>query len=76
MKLFQYTIVIERDGKGYAAYCPDMPGCCSNGATADMARRNMVEAVQQHLGVLIEHGSPLPKSRTYIKTETVTVGVP
>ncbi len=71
MRLFQYTIVIERDGAGFSAHCPDLPGCFSNGSTADEARRNMLEALHQHLSVLLEHGDTLPTSQTFIQTETV-----
>jgi predicted RNase H-like HicB family nuclease len=51
MKYYTFEIVVEKEteDEGYLAYSPTLPGCFSNGKTIDDAKRNMGEAVRQHL---------------------------
>lgn len=49
MKELKYEIVIEKEDDaacGYSAYCPALPGCFSNGRTAEEAKTNMREAME------------------------------
>jgi predicted RNase H-like HicB family nuclease len=39
----KYLIVIEPTGTGFSAYCPDLSGCVSTGATRDQCEREMRE---------------------------------
>jgi predicted RNase H-like HicB family nuclease len=54
MRFYNFEIVIEKEAEdeGYSAHSPSLPGCFSNGATIDEAKRNMREAIQQHVTVL------------------------
>ncbi len=45
---YQFTAVIERDGDGYAALCPELD-VASQGDTVDQARSNLREAVELFL---------------------------
>ncbi len=45
MKTRQLTAIIEREGDGYVALCPEVD-VASQGATIDEARRNLVEALE------------------------------
>jgi predicted RNase H-like HicB family nuclease len=47
-KTHQVTAVIEREGDGYVALCPELD-IASQGATVEEARRNLVEAVELFL---------------------------
>ena len=79
MKKLTYEIVIEReeDSKaGYSVYCPDLPGCFSNGGSVAEAKKNMTEAIELFLESLIEHGDPIPQPRHAIQIETVDMAVP
>ena len=51
MKFYSFQIVIEKEPEdaGYYAYSPTLPGCCSNGATIEEAKRNIREAIELHL---------------------------
>ncbi|MDQ6630296.1 MAG: type II toxin-antitoxin system HicB family antitoxin [Verrucomicrobiota bacterium] len=52
MKKVTYEIVIEREDDpkaGYSVYCPDLPGCFSNGGSIEESKRNMAEAISLHL---------------------------
>jgi len=47
----KFRIVVEYDPEtnSYAAYCPELPGCCSAGATEEEALENAKEAVALYL---------------------------
>jgi predicted RNase H-like HicB family nuclease len=56
---FDYcAIVIEKEpeDEGYSAYSPSLPGCFSNGRTIEEAKRNMQDAIQQHVPSLHARG--------------------
>lgn len=78
MKFYTFEIVVEKEpeDEGYYAYSPTLPGCFSNGETIEETRRNMREAVQQHLQSLLAHGRPIPQTEQIVHVEALTVGVP
>lgn len=78
MRYYTFEIVIEEEAEdaGYFPYSPTLPGCFSNGPTIEETRRNMREAIQQHLEVLIAHADTVPQSETVVHVEELTVGVP
>ena len=41
----EFTAVIERDGRWYVAYCPEIPGTNGQGKTKDKARKSLAEAI-------------------------------
>ncbi len=47
----KFRVVIEYDPetKSYAAYCPELPGCCSAGNTEEEALENVKEAISLYL---------------------------
>ena len=45
MKTRQMTAIIEKEGDGYVALCPEVD-VASQGATIDEASKNLVEALQ------------------------------
>jgi predicted RNase H-like HicB family nuclease len=47
-KKLQVTAIIEREGDGYVALCPELD-VASQGGTIDEARANLVEAVELFL---------------------------
>ena len=55
----EYTVVIEKALGTYAAYVPDLPGCAANGATRDVAIREIGTAIALHIESLREHGEPV-----------------
>lgn len=78
MRYFTFEIVIEKEpeDEGYLAFSPTLPGCFSNGQTIEQAKRNMREAIQQHLEALLEHGDPIPQNEHLVHVEELTVAVP
>lgn len=53
----------ERDGGGFAAIVPELPGCRSDGDTPQEALANAYDAVQCWLEAAEEMGRPLPQPR-------------
>ena len=73
---FQIVIEKEPEDEGYYAYSPTVPGCFSNGKTIEETRRNIREAVEQHMASLIAHGQTVPQDDRLVHVEELTVGVP
>ncbi len=78
MQYYTFEIVIEKEAEddGYSAYSPGLPGCFSNGRTMEEAKRNIRDAIQQHLQSLLAHSQPIPQSERRVHVEELTVGVP
>ena len=54
------TITLTQDEDGmFIAECPAIPGCVSQGATADQAEENIRAAIHECLEVRREQGLPL-----------------
>ncbi len=41
----EFTAIIERDGKWFIAYCPEIPGANGQGKTKEEARESLGEAI-------------------------------
>jgi predicted RNase H-like HicB family nuclease len=79
MKRLTYEIVIEREEDpkaGYSVYCPDLPGCVSNGGSVAEAKRNMREAMELYLESLRAHGDEIPMPRKAVQVERVALLAP
>jgi predicted RNase H-like HicB family nuclease len=78
MRYFSFEIVIEKEpeNEGYFAYSPTLPGCFSNGVSIEQAKRNIREAISQHIDSLTAHGNVIPQNDRIVHVEELTVGVP
>ncbi len=68
-KVRQLTAVIEREGNGYVATCPELD-IVSQGRTVEEARLNLVEAVEG----FFEVASPA-EIRRRLKTDTYVMAI-
>jgi predicted RNase H-like HicB family nuclease len=41
----EFTAIIERDGKWFIAYCPEVPGANGQGRTKEAARASLAAAI-------------------------------
>jgi predicted RNase H-like HicB family nuclease len=41
----QYTVIVERDGDWFIAYCPEVPGANGQGRTKEEARASVADAI-------------------------------
>lgn len=46
---FQVVVEYDSETSSYAAYFPELPGCCSAGDTEDEALKNATEAIALYL---------------------------
>ena len=78
MKFYSFQIVIEKEpeDEGYYAYSPTLPGCFSNGRTIEEAKRNIRQAIEQHLASLLAHSQAVPQAENLVHVEELTVGMP
>lgn len=48
------SVIIEKDGNGYYAYCPELQGCQTQGDTFEEVMANMKEATELYLETMNE----------------------
>jgi predicted RNase H-like HicB family nuclease len=71
--MHRFLIVIEKAGKNYSAYSPDLPGCIATGKSREETEDRMHEVIGMHIRGLIEDGMPVPKSHssaTFVAVQT------
>jgi len=51
---YKISVVIELDENGFYAYCPELPGCQTQGDSLQEAIGNIQEAVELYLETLSE----------------------
>jgi predicted RNase H-like HicB family nuclease len=78
MRFYSFQIVIEKESEdeGYFAYSPTIPGCFSNGKTIEETKRNIRDAIEQHLASLLEHAQTVPQHERLVHVEELSIGVP
>ena len=57
---FNFSVVIERDGKSFHAFCPGLKGLHVDGSTEQEALQNAAAAVKAYIASLVRHGDALP----------------
>ena len=57
----RYAMIIEKGGRNFSAYVPDLPGRIATGKTLEEVKRRMSEAVELHLRGMREDGLPIPE---------------
>lgn len=70
--MHRFLVVIEKVGRNYSAYSPDLPGCIATGRTPDETEKRMHEAVQLHVAGLMQDHRVVPKTSSF--AEYVAVG--
>lgn len=77
MKFFTFEIIIEKEeeDEGYFAYSPSLAGCFSNGKTIEEAKKNIREALQQHIAAMQEHAIPIPQKERIVHVEELSIGL-
>ena len=74
MRTYNFKVMLEPDETGgYVVSCPSLPGCYSQGDTAEEALTNIKEAILLCLEDMEAMGEEIPDpSKTVIETITVT----
>jgi predicted RNase H-like HicB family nuclease len=61
MKSTDFAVVIEKQGKSYGAYVPDLPGCAVVGRSRREVRAGIRKAIGMYLEDMVNDGEPLPR---------------
>ncbi len=64
------SVVIEHDKFGYYAYCPELPGCQSQGETIEETMNNIREAAELYIETLSDE-----EREAYLSKEILTSSV-
>jgi predicted RNase H-like HicB family nuclease len=62
------SLLIEKDEHGFYAWCPELKGCQSQGATIEDALANIREAIELYLETLPEGERETSLSREILAT--------
>lgn len=57
---FKFGAIIEKSGRSFGVFFPDLPGCISAGKTIDAAKEHAVEALTLHLEGMLQDGDEIP----------------
>jgi predicted RNase H-like HicB family nuclease len=49
MKIYRFSVIIEKNGDGYFAFCPELQGCYTQGDTYEEALKNIKDAIRLHV---------------------------
>ena len=71
---YRLSAVIESDEHGYFAYCPELPGCFSQGQSYEEALSNVQEAIALYIETLDPEERRAISSK-HISTTSVEVSV-
>jgi len=74
MTVYHFAAVIEKDGNGWFAFCPELQGCYTSGGTFEEARANLIDAVRLHLEDRLADGEEIEPSES-VSLTTVAVAV-
>jgi len=64
------SVLIEKDEDGFYAWCPELKGCQSQGATVEDALANIREAIELYLETL-----PVDERDALLSREILTTSV-
>ena len=73
----KYLAIIEQGPTGFGVYLPDLPGCVAVGDTREEALALIADALQDHLGLMAEHGETIPEPvSAAVEVEVPTLDTP
>ncbi|MBI3327905.1 MAG: type II toxin-antitoxin system HicB family antitoxin [Nitrospinae bacterium] len=61
MKNYRFSVIIEKDPEGYFAFCPELQGCYTQGATYEEALENIKDAIRLHVVDRLAAGEEIPQ---------------
>jgi len=64
MKSYRFSVIVERDPDGYFAFCPELEGCHTQGASYEETLDNIRDAIRLHVEDRIEAGEDIPQSES------------
>jgi len=70
-KILTYRTIIKKDGDYYHGFVPSLPGCHTQGASIDEAKKNLKEAIEVWIEARAALGWPIPREEGLESIEVV-----
>ena len=61
MKPYRFSVVIEKDDEGFFAWCPELQGCYTQGATYEEAVEALRDVVRLHVEDRLANHESIPQ---------------
>ena len=61
MRIYRFSVIIEKDRDGYFAFCPELQGCYTQGDTYEETLENIKDAIHLHVEDRLESGEDIPQ---------------
>jgi len=61
MRIYHFSVIIEKDRDGYFAFCPELQGCYTQGDTYEQTLENIKDAIHLHVEDRLESGEDIPQ---------------
>jgi len=61
MRIYRFSVIIEKDKDGYFAFCPELQGCYTQGDTYEETLENIKDAIHLHVEDRLESGEDIPQ---------------
>ena len=74
MKPYRFSVVMEKDAEGYFAWCPELQGCYTQGATYEEALEALRDAIRLHVEDRLANHEPIPQAES-VSLTTLEVAV-
>ena len=71
MRIYRFSVIIEKDRDGYFAFCPELEGCYTQGNTYEETLENIKDAIHLHVEDRLESGEEIsqPESTSLTSLE-------
>jgi len=64
MRIYRFSVIIEKDRDGYFAFCPELEGCYIQGNTYEETLENIKDAIRLHVEDRLESGEEILQSES------------
>jgi predicted RNase H-like HicB family nuclease len=61
VRIYRFSVIIEKDRDGYFAFCPELEGCYTQGNTYEETLENIKDAIRLHVEDRLESGEEIPQ---------------
>ncbi len=61
MKPYRFSVVIEKDDEGFFAWCPELQGCYTQGATYEDAVEALRDVIRLHVEDRLANHESIPQ---------------
>ncbi len=61
---YHFSIRVEKNTDGYAAFCSELPGCYAQGDTYELAIEAIRDAIRLHVEDRLANGEEIPQAES------------